>query len=411
MEPFSAYIHIPFCSVRCGYCDFNTYVADFDEGADRRTYHRSIVEEVRFASRFFDQMNMERPALQSVFFGGGTPSLLHPEAIGEVMGELSKAFGISPATEVTLEANPDTLTVENAAMFQDAGVNRFSVGMQSAVPHVLETLDRTHKQESVGKAVEAARAAGVPVSLDLIYGAPGESLSDWEETLRAALALKPDHISAYSLIIEEGTKMGTDLRLGRIEDPNPDLEAEKYLAADKMLGDAGFHWYEISNFASSEGTQSVHNKAYWSNASWWGFGAGSHSHLLGARWWNARHPTAYAGYANAGVSPSVGGEILTPEERAVEDIMLSVRTSLGVSVEQVAEAVRTEQPEAVGKAEGVVQAEETRPHTSHVEEATVRLERLAEEGLLEDSGAGRFSLTLDGRLLADLVTRRLLGWE
>lgn len=394
-RPFSAYVHVPFCSVRCGYCDFNTYVSDFGAGADRATYHQSILDEVEFSGRFLDSIGHPKAPLQSIFFGGGTPSLISPAAIGEIVAGLRGTFGLAPGAEVTLEANPDTLDGKRVKGFREAGVNRVSIGMQSSVPHVLQTLDRTHDAGRVKDAVRAVKDAGLEVSVDLIYGTPGESLGDWRESVEAALALKPDHVSAYSLIIEDGTKMGALLRRGKIEEPNPDLEADKYMLANSLLEDAGFSWYEISNFATRPSAASTHNLAYWSDANWWGYGAGSHSHLGKSRWWNVRHPTAYAGRANAAVSPAAGGEILTSEERVTEQIMLAVRTSKGIGVDPVAQAAQLD--EGVGEEESEQIARD-------------RLHSLVEEGLMESGAEATWVLTLQGRLLADLVTRRLLGW-
>ena len=222
-SPFAAYVHVPFCTVRCGYCDFNTYTTGFGEGADLATYADSVIREIEFSRGIVDP----RP-LESVFFGGGTPSLLAPGEIGRILRALDAAFGIAEGAEVTLGANPETLDQEGAQKFASAGINRFSIGMQSAVPHVLRTLDRTHNPENVPRAVAAAKAAGCQVSVDLIYGAPGETLGDWEVSLRQAIGMHPDHISAYSLIIEEGTKMGRELAAGLIASPDGDLGVQKY---------------------------------------------------------------------------------------------------------------------------------------------------------------------------------------
>ena len=368
--PFAAYVHVPFCTVRCGYCDFNTYTTGFGEGADLATYADSVVREIEFSRGIVDP----RP-LESVFFGGGTPSLLAPGEIGRILRALDAAFGIAEGAEVTLEANPETLDEKKAQQFANAGINRFSIGMQSAVPHVLKTLDRTHNPENVPRAVAAAKAADCQVSVDLIYGAPGETLGDWEASLRQAIGMHPDHISAYSLIIEEGTKMGRELAVGLIAPPNGDLDAQKYELADALLGQAGFHWYEISNFSTSDATRSTHNLAYWRNWDWWGYGPGAHSHVAGQRWWNVKHPRAYAGRLLQGVSPGFAGEKLSEEDRRVEAVMLGIRTREGMG----------------GFDPAVVAG-------------------LVRDGLLDGFEGERAVLTLKGRLLADLVTRTLLGW-
>ncbi len=380
-SPLAAYVHVPFCTVRCGYCDFNTYTTGFGEGADLETYANSVVREIELSARVLGEGGWDGRPFESVFFGGGTPSLLSPGSIGRILAALRSHFGIAADAEVTLEANPETLDEERARQFAEVGINRFSIGMQSGVSHVLKVLDRTHNPANVPVAVTAAQAAGCQVSVDLIYGAPGESLADWETSLRQAIALKPDHISAYSLIIEEGTKMGRELAAGLIPPSNPDLDAEKYELADALLGEAGYHWYEISNFSTSPRTRSTHNLAYWQDWDWWGYGPGAHSHVGGQRWWNVKHPRAYAGRLEQGVSPGFAGENLSAEDRRVEAVMLGVRTDLGVEIP---------------------------PDVS-----LQSVSRLTEEGLIQEEavGQGRIILTLRGRLLADYVTRVLLGWE
>lgn len=387
-RPLSAYIHIPFCDQRCGYCDFNTYIADFGEGASRGTYHQSVVREIARSAQTLNSWQPPR-ALRSIFFGGGTPSLLDPALVHEILGTLESVAPFADDIEITLEANPDTLDHANMRQFHQAGINRVSIGMQSAVPHVLSALDRTHRMENVAVAVQAAKDEGAQVSLDLIYGAPSESLYDWASSVQSAIDLDPDHVSAYSLIIEPNTKMGRDLEKGLIPPPNIDLEADKYRLATGLLEEAGFHWYEISNFATSHATESTHNKAYWQDYDWWGYGAGAHSHLGKVRWWNAAHPTAYAGLTSRDGLAGVGGEVLTAEERHTEKVMLAVRTSQGIHKDLIAG------PNHETKA------------------ASHRIQKLRTEGLLEPSAdlPGQWTLTLRGRLLADYATRVLLGWE
>lgn len=397
-RPFSAYVHIPFCDVRCGYCDFNTYVADFGGGASRATYHETLLKEVELSTQVLSEVRLDGRPIQSLFFGGGTPSLLEAESIAAVVDSLEAAYGLVDGVEVTLEANPDTITGPEIAQFRDAGVTRVSIGTQSFVPHVLKTLDRTHDPESVAQAVEGSKQAGVQVSLDLIYGTPGESLSDWERSVSSALSLNPDHLSAYSLIIEDGTKMGQALKRGQIPPSDLDLEADKYLLVSEMAASAGLGWYEISNFASSPQARSVHNQAYWKDWDWWGFGAGAHSHVGRARWWNVLHPTAYAGRLATGSSPAGAGERLTGEDRALERIMLAIRTIEGVTGE--------------GVAAHAVAAGEVATYEDAARLGLRRIGRLVESGHLEEAASpGRYVLTMRGRLLADYVTRVLLGWE
>ncbi|OFS75295.1 coproporphyrinogen III oxidase [Trueperella sp. HMSC08B05] len=373
VEGLSAYVHVPFCSVRCGYCDFNTYTnLDFGKGASASRFADTLISEIALAH---DAVAPAGP-LRTVFFGGGTPTMLPASDLAAVLAALTEAFG-SPEGEVTTEANPETVTLEALETLADAGFTRFSFGMQSAVEHVLATLDRQHTPGQVAQVARWARELGLEFSLDLIYGAPGESLDDWRASLDAAIALEPGHISAYGLTIEEGTKMGAQLRRGEIPVPDPDVLAAKYEMADEALSAAGYEWYEVSNWAKP-GKRSEHNRAYWTNANWWGFGPGAHSHLDGRRFWNIKHPIAYAGKLEAGELPIAGGEVLTPAERHEEDIMLGIRLSEGIDVGATPP--------------GVVAS-------------------LIADELIDPAAAfaGRLRLTRKGRLLADVVTRTL--WD
>ncbi|HEY5182412.1 MAG TPA: coproporphyrinogen-III oxidase family protein, partial [Dermatophilaceae bacterium] len=263
------------------------------------------------------------------------------------------------------------------------GFNRISFGMQSAVPHVLATLERTHDPDNVAKAVKAARAAGLKVSVDLIYGTPGESLQDWRTSLDAAIDLGPDHISAYALVVEEGTKLGAQVRRGQVPAPQDDDEATKYELADQILGAAGFGWYEVSNWARTQADRCRHNEGYWLDGDWWGVGPGAHSHVGGVRWWNVKHPNAFATRLNAGLSPAAGRELLTDDQRYDERVLLAVRLVDGLPID----LLRPEGRRAVAGllADGLVDGPSTmRPR--------------------------RVVLTLRGRLLADTVVRRLLGF-
>ena len=382
--PFSAYLHVPFCRVRCGYCDFNTYTATELRGARQDQYADTLIQEIELARRVLDEAGALRP-MDTVFFGGGTPTLLPAGDLARMLRAASDAFGMRDGAEVTVEANPDTVTPEVVQTLLEAGVNRLSIGMQSAVPHVLAALDRTHRPENVDTAVAAARAAGLDVSVDLIYGAPGESLSDWQQSLDAALALEPDHISAYALIIEDGTKLARQIRRGEVAAPDDDLQADMYEMADQRLADAGFDWYEVSNWArrSSSGQadhRSLHNMAYWRGSDWWGFGPGAHSHVAGLRWWNVKHPAAYAQRLGAGESPAAGRERPDARARTLERVLLQSRLAEGLPVSDIAET-----------------------HRVHVAE-------LISDGLIDPASAlreGRVRLTLRGRLLADAVVRAL----
>lgn len=380
-RPFGVYVHVPFCSVRCGYCDFNTYTAeelggaDAPRGASRSTYASAVVDELVLARRVLGD---GAPEVETVFFGGGTPTLLPAADLGAVLGALRDGFGLAADAEVTTEANPDSVTPESLATLREAGFTRVSFGMQSAVPHVLRTLDRTHDPARVPVAVEWARAAGFDeVSLDLIYGTPGESLADWSASLDAALASQPDHVSAYALIVEDGTALARRVRRGEIAAPDDDLMADMYEAADERLGTAGLGWYELSNWARRPESRCRHNELYWTGADWWGAGPGAHSHVGGVRWWNVRHPAAYAARLASGSSPAQAREVLDPETRRVERVLLESRLREGLPLDVLAPAGRR------------------------------AVAGLADAGLVAVAD-DRLTLTLRGRLLADAVVRDLV---
>ncbi len=395
--PFGLYVHIPFCSVRCGYCDFNTYTAeDLGPGASQLSYPDTLISELVFARGVLNSMEAPERALSTVFFGGGTPTLLPPEELARILTRARELFGFMPGAEITTEANPDTITEETAHILARAGFTRLSLGMQSAVPAVLKTLDRTHDPANVERAVKAARAAGLQVSLDLISGTPGESLEDWRSSLEHAVALRPDHISAYSLIIEEGTAMAAKIRRGVLADIDPDDQADKYLLTEEVLGAAGFDWYEVSNFSTSRATRSAHNLNYWVDSDWWGAGPGSHSHMAGLRWWNVKHPAAYAQRLSSGTTPGHGREELQDEDKVLEHLMLRLRLADGLDIAEynaLPELVRT-------------QGEQITPATvdSLVQDGLISVQAAAPTA---DHREGRAVLTLRGRLLADAVTRRL----
>ena len=378
---FGLYVHIPFCAVRCGYCDFNTYTAtELGGGASQDAYADTAISEVQLAARVLPESGLPSRRLSTVFFGGGTPTLLPAEDLARILGAAISAWGIEPGAEVTTEANPDSVTPESLAVLKDAGFTRVSFGMQSAVPHVLKVLDRTHTPSRVPQVVQWAREAGLSVSLDLIYGTPGESLEDWRYSLQTALSYEPDHISAYALIVEEGTKLAAQIRRGEVPGIDDDDHADKYELADQLLGEAGLSWYEVSNWARTPEQACRHNLAYWRGDDWWGIGPGAHSHVGGVRWWNVKHPTAYAGRLAQGVSPAAGRETLDAATRDVERVMLEARLVSGLGIESLGEQGR----HAVAG--------------------------LIADGLVDPPAAfrGRLVLTLKGRLLADAVVRRLL---
>ncbi|QYJ04646.1 radical SAM family heme chaperone HemW [Nocardioides panacisoli] len=378
---FGIYLHVPFCTVRCGYCDFNTYTAEeLGNGVSRATYADSAIAELRLAREVLGEVDLP---VETVFVGGGTPTLLAPEDLGAVLRAVDDTFGLAPGAEVTTEANPDSVDAASLARLREAGYDRISFGMQSAVPHVLATLDRTHDPDRVPDVVAAARSAGFDqVSLDLIHGTPGESLADWSRSLEAALACEPDHVSAYSLIVEEGTALGRRVDRGEVPAPDEDDQADKYLLADEALSAAGLEWYEVSNWARDEDARCRHNLAYWTGGHWWGIGPGAHSHVGGVRWWNVKHPAAYAGRLAAGRSPALGREVLDAPTRHVERVLLEVRLRDGLPPDVLTATERAVVPELVQR--GLVEPEAWR-------------------------ASGRVRLTRDGRLLADLVVRELLG--
>lgn len=376
---FSAYIHVPFCRIRCGYCDFNTYTATELRGARQDHYADTVVREIALAATVLGDRGTLRPA-GTVFFGGGTPTLLPPGDLARMLHATRDAFGVAPGAEITVEANPDTVDDRVAEELAAAGVTRVSIGMQSAVPHVLATLDRTHDPANVATAVAAARAAGLDVSVDLIYGTPGESLQDWQASLDAALELEPDHLSAYALIIEDGTGLARRIRRGEVAPIDDDTHADMYEAADAALAAAGYAWYEVSNWARQPRYRSRHNLAYWQGADWWGFGPGAHSHVGGVRWWNVKHPAAYADRLGAGVSPAAAREQPDAAARMLERVLLGSRISDGLAVRELSG------------------------------EGRHAIASLIADGLIDAGAAfrGRVVLTLRGRLLADAVVRALV---
>lgn len=380
---FHAYVHVPFCKVRCGYCDFNTYTATELQGFHQSDFVKNLQAEIGLSSRVLEQSGIPKRPLKSVFFGGGTPTQLPASELVESLALLESTFGIDPAAEVTTEANPDNVTLEYLQELFEGGFNRISLGMQSADPEVLQTLDRTHTPANVPLAVTYAKQVGLQVSVDLIYGAPGETFEQWQTTVDAALSYETDHISAYALIVEDGTKLARAINSGHLEAPDEDLEADKYEYLEQRLSLAGFEWYELSNWSRSAQTQSTHNLAYWQGQDWWGYGPGAHSHVGGVRWWNAKHPTAYASRLASGDSPAIGRESLNLENRLIERVMLESRLRSGIPISLL---------------------KPLNPETSRV------VSELIAEGLIEGSAAlsGQLILSLRGRLLADSVLRRLL---
>lgn len=376
---FGVYLHVPFCRVRCGYCDFNTYTSDELRGVRRRDFAQQAMAEIALAARVLRDSGVAQREASTVFFGGGTPTLLPARDLAEMLDAVRSTLGLAASAEVTTEANPDSVDPAYLRQLRAAGFTRVSLGMQSAVPSVLATLDRTHDPERIPLVVEWAREAGLQVSLDLIYGTPGESLDDWGRSLEHAIAQRPDHISAYALIVEDGTQLARRIRHGEFAAPDDDAQAEMYELADASLARAGYRWYEVSNWAREPRFQSQHNLGYWLGQDWWGVGPGAHSHVGGVRWWNVKHPAAYAGRIGAGHSPAAGRETLDPATREFEVVLLRTRLREGMPIGELAASAR------------------------------LHVAGLIADGLVDAAPAldGRIVLTLRGRLLADAVVREL----
>lgn len=380
---FGVYLHVPFCRARCGYCDYNTYTSEELRGASRSDFADQAIAEVAFAERVLVDAAVSPRPVSTVFFGGGTPTLLPPSDLAAMLAAVERTWGLATGAEVTTEANPDSVDRDDLLRLAAAGFTRISFGMQSAVPAVLATLERTHDPDRIPHVVQWARDAGLGVSLDLIYGTPGESIADWQRSLEVAIAQQPDHLSAYGLIIEDGTKLAAQIRRGDVAEPDDDLQADMYELSDRILGEAGFEWYEVSNWARGAEHRSRHNLGYWLGHDWWGIGPGAHSHVGGARWWNVKHPAAYADRITAGLSPAAGRESLDAATRQVERVLLRTRLRDGFAIADLAPAGRR----AVA--------------------ALIADELVNAKAAL----AGRIELTLRGRLLADAAVRRLVAVE
>ncbi|MFD7592664.1 radical SAM family heme chaperone HemW [Kitasatospora sp. NPDC059812] len=381
-RPFGFYLHVPYCASRCGYCDFNTYTAtelrSSGAVASQETYADNVVAEIRLARQVLGPVDLP---VQTVFLGGGTPTLLPARDLVKMLAALREEFGLADGAEVTTEANPESVDPAYLAELREGGYNRVSFGMQSARPHVLKLLDRHHTPGRPEACVAEARAAGFDhVNLDLIYGTPGESDDDWRASLDAAIGAGPDHVSAYSLIVEDGTKLAARVKRGELPMIDDDVHADRYLIAEQALSAAGYTWYEVSNWATTREGRCRHNELYWTGADWWGAGPGAHSHVGGVRWWNAKHPAAYAQALAEGRTPALGREVLAEEDRRVERILLELRLAEGIPLTLLTDTGR--HAAARHLADGLLAAE---PYAG-----------------------GRAVLTLQGRLLADAVVRDLV---
>lgn len=375
------YIHIPYCVKRCGYCDFNTYTPaelKISTGLEQvsSSYIDLLLQEIDSVREQIDG----EITVPSIFFGGGTPSLMQPNDIGRVISKIKNEFDLPVNSEITLECNPDTVSKDSLEKFKKVGINRVSFGMQSAVPHVLATLDRTHKPENLAQATTWANEVGISeISVDLIYGTPGESITDWQTSIDSALALPITHISAYALIIEEGTKLAAQIKRGEVPEVDDDLVADKYLIADKAFKEAGFEWYELSNW-SKPGSESKHNMAYWNGDNWWGAGPGAHSHLDGKRFWNVKHPNLYKERIQNKQSAVADSEVLKKDQIESERLMLLLRLPSGIEKQTLNQNQLSELSEFV--------------ESGHLDRA--------------NWNQGRASLTLNGRLIADRILRKIL---
>ena len=379
---FHAYVHIPFCKDICGYCDFNTYTATQLGSLKQSDYAASLISEISFSAQVLKDSKVQPRKFSTIFFGGGTPSLLPAADLIEILNSLEQTFGFTESAEITTEANPDTVTLEKFEALRKAGFNRVSIGMQSGVQSVLNTLERTHNPDNVSKAFEIVKELGFGTSVDLIFGAPGETIEQWQASLESAISLGPDHLSAYSLIVEPGTKLARQIKSGELADVDEDLQAEKYELTEKLLVAAGYTWYEISNWSKSGSLQSNHNLAYWMGQDWWGYGPGAHSHLGSVRWWNQKHPLSYSKKLEENISPAAGREQLSDATAKLERVLLESRTSSGMSIDEL---------EAL--------------HAG----AKSRIPQLIADELIDGQQAikGRLVLSLKGRLLADAVVRTL----
>lgn len=383
---YEIYIHVPFCLRRCGYCDFNTYTAtDLGAGASRGHYAQMVIREMALIRQWQCDHGIEEPAASTVFFGGGTPTVLAAADLVAMVDAIRAIWGLTPDAEITTEANPDTVDEAYIAELADGGFTRISFGMQSAVPHVLATLDRTHTPSNVAAGVDAATMAGLRSSVDLIYGAPGESLEDWRTSVEAALDLGVHHISAYALTVEPTTKMGRRIAAGTLPKPDDDDEAAKYELADELFTQAGLDWYEISNWARP-GYESRHNLGYWRNVDWAGLGPGAHSHYrchavssngYGLRSWDIAHPRLWGVAINEHRVPWADSERITAEENLEELIMLGLRMREGLDLERIDRVI-----------------------------AVDRLTPMIEEGLVTVVDGRRVVPTRRGRLTNDTVIER-----
>jgi len=380
MRTLGAYVHVPFCASRCGYCDFNTYTAaelQRDETVITAvTYAQRVVAEIEWTK---SQTPQDVRPISTVFFGGGTPTLLAARDLVLILDALRKNYGLDPVAEVTTEANPDSVDLEYLRTLKDGGFTRISFGHQSSAPNVLALLERTHTPGKTWQAIKWAREVGFEhVSVDLIYGSPGETEEDLANTLADVAKADVDHVSAYSLIVEPGTRLAARVARGEVPSPSDDVAATRYAIIDKHLSEMGLSWYEVSNW-SRQGAECQHNLAYWRNQDWLGIGPGAHAHTAGTRSWNVKHPAAWAARVDAMESPALESEVLTSVDIAHEEIMLRLRLREGLPLGVLSEDGLKEAKQAV-------------------------LDGLLDSAKFESDLA---VLTFKGRLLADGLVARL----
>ena len=427
---FEVYIHVPFCLRRCGYCDFNTYTAtDLGAGASRGNYANMVIREMKLTKQWQLDHGIEEPPVSTVFFGGGTPTILAARDLVAMLDAVRKIWSIAPDAEITTEANPDTVNEYYINELAAGGFTRVSFGMQSAVPHVLKTLDRTHTPANVAVGVNAANKAGLRSSVDLIYGAPGESLDDWRTSVTTAIDLGVNHISAYALTVEPTTKMGRQIAAGTLPKPNDDDEAAKYEIADDLFAAAGLEWYEVSNWARP-GYESQHNLGYWRNVDWAGLGPGAHSHYNavteadhpqsasltapagggcpadaglgvvsvshGLRSWDIAHPRLCGTAINENRVPWADSETITPEENLEELIMLGLRLHEGLDLDRINRAINDAGMSSTPQTLRTVSVDQLAPMVS--------------EGLITVSDNHRVVPTRRGRLLNDSVIEQFFDF-
>ena len=372
-QPFGVYVHVPFCITRCGYCDFNTYTPAELGGVNPDAWLQALGTELALAAA-----RVDAPPVNTVFVGGGTPSLLGGQRLATLLDMVREHFTLAPHAEVSTEANPESTWPEFFAAIRAAGYTRVSLGMQSVAPRVLATLDRVHSPGRAAAAAREAMAEGFEhINLDLIYGTPGESDDDLIRSVEAAVEAGVDHVSAYALLVEDGTALARRVRSGELAAPDDDVLAHRYELVDARLSAAGLAWYEVSNW-SRPGGECRHNLGYWDGGQWWGAGPGAHGYIGTTRWWNVKHPNAYAEILAGAMLPVAGFEQLGPDALHTEEVLLKTRLRQGLPLDRLGTAERERAQVAVT------------------------------DGLLVTEG-DRLLLTPRGRLLADAVVRTVLG--